>query len=101
MGYQIVKQPDGKFVLWSSYEDNFILADLTPDEIVEFFIKLESEKVRENVLKITRQLDNNEKPYGQFSKSFNDCIAWVKEIHGEKAVKKLKSYFSGLNIDIN
>jgi len=37
MGNAIVKQPDGKYAIWSTICDNFIGIDGTKEEVLEFF----------------------------------------------------------------
>ena len=37
MGYQIIRQPDGRLALFSSYSDSWAEWDLTADEVREWF----------------------------------------------------------------
>ena len=39
MGIQLVKQPDGKFAIWSSIVDNFVLENATEEEVRTVWMK--------------------------------------------------------------
>ena len=94
MGVQIVQQPDGKFALWSSIVDDFTHVDCeNAAEITEIFVERSRREITDNVNGIVAALSRGEKPYYQFTKSFEDCIAFIREIHGDDA-ESLK-YFQG------
>ena len=46
MGYQVIRQPDGKLALWSTVVDSFVVVDATTDEIVEFFVQRAADEAR-------------------------------------------------------
>ena len=39
MGRQIIKQPNGKYCVFSSICDNIIYYDMTPGEIIEAYVE--------------------------------------------------------------
>ncbi|MBO9598643.1 MAG: hypothetical protein J7559_12610 [Cohnella sp.] len=39
MGRRIEKQPDGKYAVWSTIVDDYIIVDATPEQIIESFIE--------------------------------------------------------------
>lgn len=94
MGWQIIKQPNGKFCIFSSIVDNVIYYDGTPDQIINTFIDAESSSIRKKVNGIIDQIEKGEKPYYQFTKTFDQMIETIKNIHGnkeaEKVINKLK-----------
>lgn len=57
MGRQIIKQPDGKFCVWSTIVDDFIIVDATPEEIIEIYIEEKSEEIKENVYEVVNLLN--------------------------------------------
>ena len=57
MGRQIIKQPDGKFCVWSTIIDDFIIVDATPEEIIEIYIEEKSEEIKENVYEVVNLLN--------------------------------------------
>lgn len=72
MGNAIVKQPDGKYSIWSTIPDNFVAIDGTKEEILEYF----ADKARENALETWgRVFDNLEKHgYGIGIKDYQECL---------------------------
>lgn len=83
MGHQIVKQPNGKFAVWSSVVDSFILIDATPDEIVEDYVEKEADRIRDRIETVISQLNSGQKPYHQLTHTFDDCVAIIRELHGD------------------
>ena len=86
---QIIKQPDGKFALWSSVCDNFILINASPEEIINYKIERKTESIKNNVMKTISKLKQNEKPYYQFTQTWEDCLETVKNNHGQKELNHL------------
>lgn len=83
MGRQIVKQPNGLYAVWSSIVDSVIVYDATPDEIIEFYQLEEMKRLRDGVLEAIAALERGEKPSGQFTKSWEDCLHWIEVVHGK------------------
>ena len=79
MGYQIIKQPNNLFCVFSSINDDFCMVDATKDEIINYFVEMEKEKIINMVEKTIIQIDKNEKPYFQFTKSFYSARNFLKE----------------------
>lgn len=73
MGHQIIKQPNGKFALWSTVTDDFLLEDVTPSEIADYEIKCHSRFVIDHTINIVQKLDKGEKPYYQFTLTWEEC----------------------------
>ncbi len=96
MSHQIIKQPNGKYSIWSSIVDDFIMNNATPEEIIEYYIKRESEDIKERVNKTIDQLNNGEKPYYNFTMKLEEALSTIKRIHGEERYKQAKEYFDGL-----
>jgi hypothetical protein len=84
MSEMIIKQPDGKYAVWSNRVDAFTLIDATPDEIVEARLEGERRRVRERVNEIVAQLDRGEKPYGKRTDTWEEALEWYEHVHGEK-----------------
>jgi len=86
MGKQIVQQPNGKFALWSSVVDDFTVVDYeNAEEIIDDFVEESRRELTAKINGIIAALDRGEKPYYQFTKSFDDCIELIREIHGDDA----------------
>ena len=85
MGQQIVKQPNGKYAVWSSGVDDFILVNVEVCEIIEEFAEWERQKIIERVNSIVDALERGDKPYHQFTRSYDECVALIREHHGDDA----------------
>jgi predicted DNA-binding protein YlxM (UPF0122 family) len=86
MGKQIVKQPNGKFAIWSSVIDDFVFVDASVDEIIEDMVASSRRQIDEHVRKVVDMLERGEKPCHQFTKSFAECVDLIKTVHGEGSV---------------
>ena len=72
MGRQIIKQPDGKYAVWSSVVDGFIILDATREELIEEMGEsARKEKVQE-VTDLLDSIDKGERPYHQFTLTWSD-----------------------------
>lgn len=86
MGKQIVKQPNGKYAIWSSVVDDFVCIDCeNAKEIIEDFMEEQQRQVTNTVERIVKALNNGGKPYYQFTKTFDECVEIIKKLHGEDA----------------
>lgn len=87
MANQIVKQPNGKYAIYSSSVDDFIAVDCENiQEIVDFFVESEKRFWNDRVRRIVGMLNNGEFPYGgSMTMSFQDCVNAIREIHGSDA----------------
>lgn len=83
MAYQIIKQPDGLFCLWSTIVDNLVALDATKEEIIEYLAKQAANSSRERSTEIFRKIEKGEKPYYQFSLSWKDIKKKYNEAKNE------------------
>ena len=83
MGKKIIKQPNGKYCLFSSVVDNVTHYDCTPEEIVEALVESYRGSVEIQVSNTIKKLETGEKPYHQFTMSYDEMIQKIKMQHGE------------------
>ena len=83
MGTQIIRQPNGRFALWSSVVDDFTYLDCTQQEIVDVFVEAETKRLTDYVQDTINSLNLGGKPYYQFTKSWKEALATRRSIHGE------------------
>ena len=83
MGQQIVKQPNGKYCLFSSVVDSVTYYNMSAEEIIEVWTEEARKEYERKVKEAIEQLEAGGKPYCQFTKTFDECIETIKEIHGE------------------
>lgn len=81
---QIIKQPNGKYCIFSGIVDNITHYDLTREEIIEVKLEQAREEIIYNVDRILSKIEKNEQPYHQFTMSFDDMIEQIKVVHGEE-----------------
>jgi len=91
MGRQIIKQPNGKYCIFSSIVDSVTHYDMTVEEIIEDWANEAKNKIVEDVKNIIAKLENGEQPYYQFTKSYDKMLELIKEIHGNKESEEVKS----------
>jgi hypothetical protein len=96
MGWQIIKQPNGKYCIFSSVVDNVAYYNLDKDEVVQVFIDAEAERIRKEVSRTIDELEAGEKPYYQFTKTFDEVISTIENIHGNDEATKVKSLINGV-----
>lgn len=90
MARQIIKQPNGKYCIFSTISDNVTHYNATPEGIIELWVN-ESRKTITNTVNYTiKQLENNEKPYDQFTLSYEDMLNTIEFRNGEELAKKVK-----------
>jgi formylmethanofuran dehydrogenase subunit A len=94
MGRQIVRQPNGKYLVYSSICDNVVLYDATPQEIIDCFAEEEKEKITSSINSIIEKLEKGEKPYYQFTMNFEEVIENIKLIHGKKESDKVLNFIT-------
>jgi len=81
MGWQIIKQPNGKYAVWSSIVDAFIIGNCDREDLIEHYLKDAKEEVIKN---IDSQLDENNKyRHPLMEESWESCLETIKEVHGE------------------
>ncbi|MCZ4510419.1 hypothetical protein O3Q52_19945 [Streptomyces sp. ActVer] len=85
MGQQIIQQPDGKLVVFSSVTDTFIVVDATPEELVEWRAEEAAERAREQT---RRELDrvlagDSRAAYFQFALTWEEASAKDREHEGD------------------
>ena len=86
MGQQIIKQPDGKYAVWSSNVDYFVFVNASPADIIEYFVEKQREDITATVTKNVAALENGEKPYHQFTMTWDEAIETIRHVHGTVGV---------------
>lgn len=84
MGQQIIKQPNGKYALWSSIVTDFVLLDATPADIVDYMADNERENIERGVNRKVEMIERGEPAYFQFTMNWEEACAMAKECHGPR-----------------
>ena len=85
MGQQIILQPNGKFAVWSSVVDDFVLYDAMPAEILDMWVAIYRRDMERTIARTVIQLRAGEKPYYQFTKTWDEALARRRRVHGADA----------------
>lgn len=67
MGHQIIKQPNGKYAVWSSVVDQLIGWDQTKDQIIEYYADRAAKMAREETIDTFNELPTYAKAIGRAS----------------------------------
>lgn len=81
MPEQILKQPNGKYALWTSVVDDFIAYDCTRQEIIRLYARRAASRAREDIKYILESIDKGEKPYGEFTESWKQLLRTRRSVH--------------------
>ncbi len=77
MGVQIIKQPNGKYALFSSICDGITHYNMSPRDIIEQWVADYRTKITKNVISTCNKLEQNIPPYYQLTLTWEEAI----EIH--------------------
>lgn len=81
MGQQIIKQPNGKIAVFSTITDTFVVADATPEEIIEWRASEAAEQARVSTKQELDRVLSEAPAYRQFTLSWDEATARDAE-HG-------------------
>lgn len=82
MGKQIIKQPDGRFCIFSTNTDDLILCNLTRDEVIDYFSDYPAERQdRDRELEL---VEADQPAYYQFTMTFVEAVEHRNMVHRNK-----------------
>ncbi len=91
---QIIKQSNGKYCLYNSIVGDVALWDATPNDILDEWVNSYRIEMTQKIKGIIESLDDNGKPYYQFTVSFEDMIEDLKK--NNPSSEFLKDYLKEL-----
>jgi hypothetical protein len=84
MGHQIIKEPSGKFCIFSTATDSIIIYDATAEELIEHYTKEACECEAKRVAAKIKAVDNgDERAYGQFTMTYEEAVRWHEHSTGQ------------------
>ena len=85
MGYQIIRQPDNRLAIFSSYTDTIVAWDATADEVMMWFVDLATERTRRDIGPVLEHVEAGEpeKAYHQFAMTWDEALKEDREGGGE------------------
>lgn len=84
MGRQIIKQPNGKYSVFSTVCDGFIWTDCHRNDLIDLMMEEKREEVIRHVDSVLEKLDKGEKPYHQFTMSWEEAMEVNNETEKER-----------------
>lgn len=91
MGTQIIKQPSGKYCLFSSVVDNVTCYNLGRQDLIDEFMDRERERVTKHVDRVIKQLDDDGAPYHQFTMTYAQMLETIEGIHGKDVAQECRA----------
>ena len=90
MGWQVLKQPNGLYCIFSTVVDNVIYYDGTKEQVINVFVQAERDRVARSLNEIFEALDEDGgKPYFQFTMSIDKMIETIRTHHGDLEAEKV------------
>lgn len=91
MSRQIIKKPDGKYAIWSTIVDDFIIDDTSKKELKNFLFVEMVKRHKKELNEILKHIDAGEpqKVYYQFAMTYDEAVKTRNEIHGEPELPEL------------
>jgi hypothetical protein len=83
MARQIIKQPDGRYAVWCTIAEGFVLHDATREELIEHFLQRERRSIVDNVIRTCDGLDAGKPVYGQFTSSWEELKTKVAKDYAD------------------
>jgi hypothetical protein len=96
MSEQIIKQPNGKYCIFSSVVDSVTKYNATEEEIIADYVKDYGEKARADIKYVFKQIESGKKPYHQFTLTYEKMLDIIQRVHDsyimEATKKRIESY---------
>lgn len=89
MGQPIVRQPDGKFAIFSAERDTFVALNRSREYVILYFEELVAQRERANIEQLLDRLEAGENPYGHLAYSWEEMLALDRD-HGGTAWQELQ-----------
>ncbi len=94
MGRKVIQQPNGKYAIFSTIVDDFILVNATQQEIIDHDVEESREQITERYTELFGYFDRGENPPPYLNGSnvgWNEVIQTITEVHGvEMAASTIK-----------
>ena len=88
---QIIKQPNGKYCLFSTIVDSVTYYNMTKEEIVKVWTEKAKIDFEDKVSGIIEKLDKGEKPYFQFTLNYEEMLKTILEVHSVDEMQNVKN----------
>jgi hypothetical protein len=85
MGYQIIKQPDGQFAIFSTMTDTIVMWNATERDIIDWFVSAATLDTHRQITRILTHVraNNPREIYAQFAMTWQEALEEDRDHHGE------------------
>jgi|GEM_PF-2016966 hypothetical protein len=91
MGKQLIRQPNGKFGVWSTVSDGVIMHSATKDQLINEMARKAAEEAAERVRRDwTQAIDDPTKLDRECEWTAEEAIDWMRDCYGDEAVDRLR-----------
>jgi len=74
MAWQVIKQPNGRFLIFSSIVDMILFRDCSRAQIEALYIEDSRQKQQYAITRLMDTIERGENPYFQFALSYEEAI---------------------------
>ena len=82
MSHQFIKQPNGKWALWSTVVDDFLMVNATKEQIIKYELKRIIEVEKEECNRIFTAIEEKGRYFSMMT--WEEAQETREEIHGKK-----------------
>lgn len=93
--WQIIRQPNSKYAIWSSIVDNLIYFNCSSDEVVDIICERDKDKAKKSTEAIIEKLKSGEKPYHQSTMNWDKVIDRIRWVRGEREANEADEWGKG------
>jgi hypothetical protein len=84
VGHQVIKQPDGRYAIFSSFTDTWIVYDATRQDVIDYYVEKATEDAKRDTARTLDLIEESpRKAYYQFAMTFAEANAESKASGGE------------------
>ena len=85
---QIIKQPNGKYCIFSKVTNNITHYNLDKNVIIDIFVKEYEVHITNSINKTIDRINNTN---NKNDKIFDECLKIIEDVHGKEELKHVKS----------
>ncbi len=82
MSHTLIKQPNGKYAIYSTVVDDIISINHTEETLINFYLEREKERLTKEIPKRLERIDDD---------ILQECLADIEIYHGKKKAEKIKT----------
>jgi hypothetical protein len=82
---QIIKQPNGKYAIWSKIVTDITWFDLTREELIEAFVEEARVDIERQLEQKLALIDQGKPAYFQYTLTWEEALKERDELHGKES----------------